>query len=272
MKKLIFIDIDGTLMSHKTGVSSLNKQAIIQATQNGHLCFICTGRAKSVVDDEIQSYPFAGFIYGAGSQIEVFGEKIFEQNVSFQKVKSCFELFDSLKTPFVMEGPIYSFADPIGTQRFMAIMKDTPEVIQKTLRHHIPMERFKTMDDYFSGEHQVQKILVHAASQEQVDHIRQQCADELTAIINPNKFVFELVINNINKAIAMQKICHHLNAPIESTVAIGDSFNDLEIIKAAAIGIAMENASDEVKQAADWVTQDVENDGVFHAFKTLKLI
>ena len=74
------------------------------------------------------------------------------------------------------------------------------------------------------------------------------------------------------KGTAVYYLSSYLGVSAENTIAIGDSENDLEMLKAAGVGIAMGNASDFVKEAADDVTESVDEDGVYHAFVKYGLI
>ena len=64
----------------------------------------------------------------------------------------------------------------------------------------------------------------------------------------------------------------YFKGSIEDTIALGDSTNDLAMIEHAQIGVAMGNASEELKEKADYITKDVDDDGLYHAFQMLHLI
>ena len=72
-----------------------------------------------------------------------------------------------------------------------------------------------------------------------------------------------------SKASAMNFVADALKIPMNRTVAIGDSSNDIPMISRAAIGIAMGNATEDVKEIADYVTTDVDSDGIWNALKWL---
>ncbi len=75
-----------------------------------------------------------------------------------------------------------------------------------------------------------------------------------------------------DKGLAVRYLSGYLDIPIEDTIAIGDSENDKSMLQAAGIGIAMGNATDNVKEAADDVTGSVDEDGVYDAFQKYGLI
>ena len=85
-RKILFFDIDGTLLSHRTlQIPESAKRAIRKAKEKGHLVFINTGRTISVVNKEIKELGFDGYICGCGSYIEVDGEVIYSNDIDKSK-------------------------------------------------------------------------------------------------------------------------------------------------------------------------------------------
>ena len=82
----------------------------------------------------------------------------------------------------------------------------------------------------------------------------------------------ELTALGMNKFVGLEKIAARLDVPIEATVALGDSANDLEMLRFAGTGVAMGNGTDGAKKAADWITAPIERDGLALAFEKLGLI
>ena len=74
------------------------------------------------------------------------------------------------------------------------------------------------------------------------------------------------------KHIGMDKVIEHYGIKLEETIAFGDGGNDISMIKHAHIGIAMGNANEELKEIADYITDDVDNDGIFNALKHFNII
>ena len=77
---------------------------------------------------------------------------------------------------------------------------------------------------------------------------------------------------NSGKDIGIDKIIEYYGIDLSETMAFGDGGNDIGMIKHAAIGVAMGNANDEVKTVADYITDDVDNDGVYKALKHFNLL
>jgi len=88
----------------------------------------------------------------------------------------------------------------------------------------------------------------------------------------PETFHGEINFDGTSKATGIKKFMEIVGAPLSDTIAVGDSGNDLEMIKFASIGVAMGNASEDVKVAADLVTTGIDEDGIYNAFVKLGLI
>ena len=90
--------------------------------------------------------------------------------------------------------------------------------------------------------------------------------------IDREKGFYEIAPKGFSKASAIKYIANYLNIPMEETVAIGDSNNDLQMLKCAHIAIAMGNGNDNVKGMADYVTTNVSEDGIKNALIWLNVI
>lgn len=82
-----------------------------------------------------------------------------------------------------------------------------------------------------------------------------------------SSFYFEFTAKNIDKAAAIDSVISDLGYSKENVIAFGDSQNDISMLKYAQIGVAMGNALSEVKEIADIITLDNDNDGIFEVLK-----
>lgn len=82
----------------------------------------------------------------------------------------------------------------------------------------------------------------------------------------------DIIASGVDKGVGIDQFCNYHGFSLEETMAFGDGGNDLEMLRHAAIGIAMGNADDDVKQAADYVTNDVDDEGVFKALQHFGLV
>ena len=82
----------------------------------------------------------------------------------------------------------------------------------------------------------------------------------------------DLALKEIDKAYAMDVLLEHLHASVEDTVAFGDAKVDIPMLKHSSVGVAMGNGGEEIRAMADYVTDDVEHDGLWKAFEHMGLI
>ena len=122
---------------------------------------------------------------------------------------------------------------------------------------------------------EVVKISIFTKNKESCEKLFQKIPDSLTGFMYKNNHLRlyngEISIKGITKGTGLQKITSYLNKAINDTIAIGDSLNDLDILKIAGLSICMGNGADECKKAADFVTKDISDDGLAYAFKYFKL-
>ena len=104
-RKILFFDIDGTLLSHRTlTIPESAKRAVRKAKENGHLIFINTGRTISVINKEIKDLGFDGYICGCGSYIEVDGEVIYSNDIDKSKYAEIINKIEEYDLDVVLEG------------------------------------------------------------------------------------------------------------------------------------------------------------------------
>ena len=82
----------------------------------------------------------------------------------------------------------------------------------------------------------------------------------------------DVVPKTASKAMGIEKIINHYGFKKEETMGIGDSDNDIDMVEYCEIGIAMGNGYESVKKSADYVTDDIDNDGLYKAFKKFNII
>ena len=243
MKKIIFLDLDGTLWTFEK-IPSSALEAIELARKNGHKIYINTGRTRCEIPQFLLDMNLDGYCFGAGSEIIIDNKQVlFKEYIKLDRDKSTFtseknrERMRQFHTDNRMGNRFLSFPD-ISTI---------------------------TDDDY----NQVMKVSIHFDSLSQREEILRQIPKHLT-FTNFMHLGGEITHSEYNKATAIQFVKNYYKE-IYETVAMGDSENDLLMLEYADISIAMGNGVKEVKEKADYVTDKIDNDGLYKAFKHLKL-
>ncbi|PWU69965.1 Cof-type HAD-IIB family hydrolase [Gracilibacillus dipsosauri] len=278
MTKVIFMDIDGTLVNDNGVIPESARLAVKKARENGHLVFICTGRSKAELFDDILEVGFDGIIGAAGGYIEVNQEVIFHENVKAEDVRQLVAFFDEHGVDFYLESNGGLFASKNCKQHLRSIIEDyvqeKPEAKEEVEKGLQPFHD-TLIDDEDLIREDINKISF-LASDLPFERIEQEFASTFT-VIRSTVPLFgensgELSIPGIHKATAIAKLLEHLNIDKKDTFAYGDGMNDLEMIEYVQHGIAMGNAKEALKQAADDVTDTHDEAGIWNSFLKYGLI
>lgn len=115
MSKTVFFDIDGTIWDDDMVIPESTIEAVATLKANGHLAFICTGRARaSVRSEKLLNMGFDGIIAACGNYIEMDGKVIYENNLSADMVQKVIRVLSECKMPVVLEGSTDYWIDDEG--------------------------------------------------------------------------------------------------------------------------------------------------------------
>lgn len=259
-KKILFFDIDGTLLSHRTHeLSESTKRAIKQAQENGHMVLINTGRVYSFIDKTVQSLGFDGFICGCGTHIVYKDEELLHTEFSPELMQSIIHDLREYKIDAVLEGKTAVYYD---------YNSDSPIVkglIDYQIKHNFlarswddPRIAFDKFCIWMDKGYQAKQF------QEKYNYILD--------FIDREGRLYEIVPKGYSKASGIEFMIKHLGIPHENTYAFGDGENDLPMLTFAKYSIAMGNSPKSIKDIVTYVTKDVDHEGIEHALKHFNLI
>ena len=269
-KKLVFLDIDGTLLLNGGPVSGKVAQALKQAYDNGHFLCICTGRAYSEVPEEMKR--FDGVISAAGACV-MWKDKILQAEYFAEEEKEFVTgLLEEAGATYIMEGFGNLYMKRDIRERFFRELESARDEERMLLGFF-----YKTIPfDSVQEAERVHKCSYFYAEKDSFWFRERLRARDMSVTsfsqAETRGNSGEITKTAFTKGTAVHYLSDHLGVPVKDTIAIGDSENDLEMLKAAGVGIAMGNASDYVKETADDVTKPVTEDGVYHAFLKYGLI
>lgn len=259
--KLIFFDIDGTLLDEKTfTVPKSTLTAIQQAQANGHLCFINTGRPRSTIDKVITNIPFDGYICGCGTYIEYHGKTIFHIEIPESLQQAVIQKSYEYHMDTVLEGrhAVYFPQNPMHP--FVTITEkrysDEAFPIKKYNQNDIVVfDKYASWYDENSDIESFKKDLGHAFDfiQRDVDFI-------------------EVVPTGHSKATGIVKLAEYLNIPVENAISIGDSTNDLPMLTFTKESVAMGNSNPLLFDVVTYITTDIQDNGIYNALKHFNII
>lgn len=258
MIKAVFFDIDGTLVSintHRFPESA--KKSIETIRRNGVKVFIATGRHISVINN-LEDVEFDGFITLNGCYcIEGKDNVIFKKSIDRSDVNRFIDYLqkDKMLPCFFLEEDRFTVNYVNDDVKFlMSLMK-------QDLGRVTDLDYFRERDLYqltaFFKDYQENEVM----------SLMQNC----TAVRWYPTFA-DIIASGVDKGVGIDQFCDYFGFTREETMAFGDGGNDIEMLSHAGIGVAMGNAGDDVKKYADYITDSVDNDGVYQALRHFGLI
>lgn len=236
--KLIALDMDGTLLNEKGEVTEANREMITAAQAKGVHVICSTGRSIITSREYVKELQLKSYhVTVNGSEIwDEYGELVQRKVLDAEHISWMYQL--------AKEYSVHYWAT--ATDRVWR--REMPTEID----HHTWLKfGYEIEDDEVRA-----KIL---------DHLQRKPA--LFELSNSSPINIEINLKGVNKAHGVEVVCKRLNIGMNQVMAIGDSLNDLPMIEAAGLGIAMGNAQDDVKKKADWVTTSNMEDGVAVAIR-----
>lgn len=261
MPKLIFFDIDGTLWDEEMEIPDSTISTLKKLRENGHRIFLCSGRARgNICDKKLLSIGFDGIVAACGNHIELDGKIVYERIISPELTERVITVLRECNMPVVLEGPEFHWIDKDGFQ-------DDPYVLYLFREMG---ESAKILEEY-TGDIRINKLSGDVLPDTDYDRIKRELGDDF-AILEHEGNVIELVPAGTSKATGIQWLCDYLHVGREDTYAIGDSVNDLDMLSFVGHGIAMGNGTSPAKDAAEYITADIHEDGVQKAMEHYGLI
>ncbi len=249
-KKVLILDIDGTLVNSEKKVTRATKDALIKVQENGHIVALASGRpapGMSYPEKELELDRFGGYI------LSFNGGKIINcktKEVVYQKV---------LPRDIIEE--IYEFAvkNDCGLITYegdeIIVGTRMDEYIEYEARlNKIPTKQVESFLKYLTFD--VNKCLMTAdeeRAKEYTEFLSEKYADRIS-VYRSEPFFIEIMPKNVDKAASIDLMAELLEFNKENIICCGDGHNDLTMIQYAPLGIAMANAVIEVKEVADYIT------------------
>ncbi len=275
--KYIFFDIDGTLLDKEEGIADSTVKALALAKDKGNKIFINTGRSFAELGTSFRKFNFDGFVCAAGSYIKIADDLIFDKEIDRKEVLNLTDLLDELRINYGLEGESFTyFTDPIYEGYRERIYEAIEGVLDyepsgyEPYHYAIQPAYVRKIKDYLEAPTKINKFLLYANEAKDLDRLEARLPEDFELIKYDN--FAELINKGINKATGIDAVMTYFGADLADSIAIGDSLNDLEMLRHAGIGIAMGNSVKEVKDAADLVTDHIQEDGIYKALEKLDLI
>lgn len=250
-EKILVLDIDGTLTTSKKDISPETKKAIMEVQKRGHLVMLASGR------------PTPGMMrYAKELELEKNGGYLLSFNgARIINCKTGDIVFQKVLPRQIIPG-LYRFAieHDLGLITYLGdhviLGTRTDEYVELEAKiNGIPI---RPVDNFVSFvDFDVNKCLMTAPPEkaEECMKLLQEKYKDTLSIYRSEPFFIEIMPKNIDKATSLDRMLETVGLKREDAICCGDGYNDISMISYAGVGVAMKNAREEVKQAADYITE-----------------
>lgn len=277
-RKIVFLDVDGTLIDYEAKCPDSAKEAVRKAREAGHKVYICTGCSKAeILQRDLPALD--GMIGGNGAYVEDDGQVVMHQGLTAQQTRDIVDWCRKRGLGLYLESNAGMFCDD------NMIVQGPEAMVKYTMGKGADLSQAKDSSSQFlsqmihlpyedMGRDDVNKIsFILSAYQDHLDSATR--FPDLIANTWGGKgehaLYGDLGPAGITKKHAIEVLLTHLGADAADTISFGDAKIDLSMFELCAYNVAMGNGSPEIKAAADLVTADVNDDGLYKAFESLGL-
>lgn len=277
-RRLIALDMDGTLVSSNHEISDVNKKAIKDAQAAGHVVMICSGRPHDTLLITLKNEGFSDLpISGSNGAVTLIdGEIVNRVSMNRDAAAKLYAWLDANEYPF----KIYTDCGIYGPKEFLARAKH--EFMTTTRVENPHFANFGKMEEYqnkfatnytkkFSDIQEDASIFKFFMMTPNMDKKAtvQAFAKSIGGLTITSSYEDNVELSDItaHKGTGLTVVANHFNIPIEDTVAMGDNYNDSGMLETAGLAVAMANGEIGIKEISDVVTLSNDEDGVAHAIR-----
>lgn len=262
-KKVLVLDIDGTLTNAKKEITPRTKKAIFDMQERGHKLVLASGRPTAGVwpiAEELKLSKYGGYIlsFNGAKVIQCQTKEIISQNAIPEEW-----IPDIYQAAITQHTGLISYLE----NTILAATEIDEYIRLEAKINHMPIEKVENFVEYISFA--ITKCLMtgHGEHMEVVEQKLKKQFEGKLSIYRSEPFFLEIMPINVDKAFALENLSQHLNLTKEHFISCGDGFNDITMIEFAGLGVAMKNAQEKVKKVADYITKSNEEDGVAHVIE-----
>lgn len=257
-RKALVMDIDGTLTNSQKDISPATKAGVQAVLKKGHLCVLASGR------------PAPGMRrYEHELELERYGGYLLSQNGARILASHTGEVIYQKALPLEIVPGLYEFARENGcglaTHKGNAVISAFAPDAYVSLEAHInglSVRQVESFPDFVDFD--IYKCFMTADGEKAavLERELQKIYGEKAAIYRSEPYFIEIVPVGVDKGDSLRRLMEHIGIPREDVVCCGDGFNDISMMQYAGVGVAMGNAQQVVKDAADYVTASNDEDGI----------
>ncbi len=263
IKGIVFFDLDGTLLDNNTDrVPESTLKALDALKARGYKRVISTGRDMDThySSKYVDIVKPDAIIHSNGSKITIGGRQLYKHVMDKKLLR---RMIDFCKARDICIGT------SVGNEDFY--VNFAKKVHADNAYNKYINRNFVNIEELFTRDIEV-CAMSFAGNVETEGRLLEQHFDNITLLPFNTGEGADIIEQGYTKADGLHKVCDYYGVPYDKTYAFGDSMNDVHIIKEAKVGVAMGNAEQAVKEAADFVTTNITDNGIYNACVRLGLI
>ncbi|MDT2865883.1 HAD family hydrolase [Vagococcus carniphilus] len=275
MRRIAFFDLDGTLCNSHGNVLPTSIEAIRKFRHEGNLAFICTGRSKPEILDNILSIGFDGVIGAGGGFITINNELVFHQKLDKEIVFSMIEYFKENDIGYYIESNDGLF----GSDNYVRkIQEEIKKIATREGRSFEELNQQLTW--FYELVNQYDSHKIDYSNINKISFINNTVPYEVikkkfgatchlyhgtVSLFGPESG--EIAVKGVDKERAVMQVLELLKIEKEAAIAFGDGDNDLAMFEAVGYKVAMGNGTEKLKKMADEITDTADNNGIATSFE-----
>ncbi|MCR5743434.1 MAG: Cof-type HAD-IIB family hydrolase [Lachnospiraceae bacterium] len=256
--KMIAMDLDDTLTTSEKVISPKTYARLMEAQEKGMIIVLASGRTvigMSKLADELKLDKYGGYVLAFnGARIINWRtkEEVYTLPVPSGSLSAIFDLCEEHKMPLLTH----------ENDHLVVEEPENPYIIAEAKINQMPIQKIDSFRSYI--DFPVYKFIAvgdgdYLATKEPI--LREALAPACD-VYRSTPYFMEIVASGIDKGEGLKRLAGICNIPMSEVVACGDGYNDIGMIRAAGLGVAMKNALPDVRAAADYITASNDEDGI----------
>jgi Cof subfamily protein (haloacid dehalogenase superfamily) len=280
-RRIVFLDVDGTILEHGSHVAPSTGPAIRAARAAGHLVYLSTGRSAADIHPNVAEIGFDGAVTNSGALVTSGDEVVVERPLPRDATDRMLAALRGRRIRYFLQtrDGAYASDDMAELMRDYAAALTAREAAGQEVRPEDSLVGLaeRTFPSVAEADlSRIDKSVFVSDHDEGLEELRADLGDEFLIVPGsmplPGGSNGEITHRETTKGSAIEVLLAHLGIDAADAIAVGDSWNDVEMFEVCGTAVAMGNAQPELKGLADFVTTDVLDDGVANAFRRLGLI
>lgn len=278
-RRIVFLDVDGTILEHGSRVAPSTGPAIRAARAAGHLVYLSTGRSASDLHPRVAEIGFDGAITDSGALVTSGDAVVVDRPLALAQTERLLTVLRRRGIRYFLQtrDGVYAsdeMAELMATHAQAVRDRESAAGVRpEDSLAGLAGRDFPSADE--ADRTRIAKAVFVSDREDGLDVLRADLGDEFLVVPGsiplPGGSNGEITERDTTKGSAIELLLAHLGLDAADAVAVGDSWNDVEMFQVCGVSIAMGNAHDELKELADLVTTNVLDDGVANAFRRLGL-